>query len=146
MSRNLIGRFSSTSWDTTYIQDFRDVWTAWPKPPVSVTGLHGEPELILGKFGNQQAPITLAVVELKSPGTSLDAPQPSYRNRTPIEQAFDYAHSLPSCRWVVVTDMRLMRLYAIDTQDEYHELILATDANSQRDPLHEAYRLLVDKT
>jgi N-6 DNA Methylase/TaqI-like C-terminal specificity domain len=117
-------------------------WTAWPKPPVSATGLEGEPDLILGHFGNDQLPAILGVVELKSPGTSLDAPQPSYRNRTPVEQAFDYAQLLPSCRWVIVSDMHLVRLYAIDSQDEYHELTLTLDLVGQDDPLHEAYRLL----
>ncbi len=117
-------------------------WTAWPKPPVSVTSLDGEPDLILGHFGNDQLPVILAVVELKSPGTSLDAPQPSYRNRTPVEQAFDYAQLLPSCRWVIVSDMQLVRLYAIDSQEEYHELTLAPDPIGQDDPLHEIYRLL----
>jgi hypothetical protein len=27
-------------------------WTAWPKPPVALTGLDGEPDLILGNFGD----------------------------------------------------------------------------------------------
>jgi hypothetical protein len=97
-------------------------WTAWPKPPISATGLDGEPDLILGNFRNEEQLEIFAVVELKSPDTSLDAPQPSYRNWTPVEQAFDYADYLPTCRWVIVSDMRLLRLYAIDTQNGYHEL------------------------
>src|SRR5205823_6357346 len=56
----------------------------------------------------------IAIVELKRPGTPLDAPQVSYDNRTPVEQAFGYAQQLPACQWVIVTDMKLMRLYSID--------------------------------
>ena len=119
-------------------------WTAWPKPPIAATGLEGEPDLVLGHFRNDEPPEVLAVVELKSPGTSFDSPQPSYRNRTPVEQAFDYADGLPSCRWVIVSDMRFLRLYSIDTQDEFHQLELQPIAPGTRgqDALHEAYRLL----
>lgn len=118
------------------------VWTAWPKPPVSATGLDGEPDLILGHFGVDRTPAILAVVELKSPGTLLDAPQSAYRNRSPVEQAFDYARPLAACRWVIVTDMQYVRLYAIDTQDEYHELTLTAGAIDRFDILHESYRFL----
>jgi hypothetical protein len=117
-------------------------WSAWPKPPVSVTGLEGEPDLILGHFASTRTPSILVVVELKSPGTSLDAPQPSYRNRSPVEQAFEYAQKLPQCRWVIVSDMQFLRLYSIDTQEEYHELTLPPDAPGRLDSLYEAHRLL----
>lgn len=120
-------------------------WTAWPKPPSSVTGLDGEPDLLLGTMGADGFEI-LTVVELKRPGVILDAPQPSYDNRSPVEQAFDYAQAIPTCRWVIVSDMRFVRLYAIDTADEYHEIDLqaepAMDSSDKMDSLHEAYRLL----
>ena len=122
-----------------------EYWTAWPKPPISATGLDGEPDLILGNFRNEEQPEIFAVVELKRPGTSLDAPQPSYRNRTPVEQAFDYADYLPACRWVIVSDMCLLRLYAIDTQNEYHELNLYDAPPTDDDRLQEAYRLLAHR-
>jgi hypothetical protein len=123
-----------------------EVWTAWPKPPTSATGLQGEPDLLLGmptSAGFQ----TLAVVELKRPGVVLDAPQPSYGNRSPVEQAFDYAQAISTCRWVIVSDMRLVRLYGIDTMEEYHEIDLQLstqlgDGSERVDALHEATRLL----
>ena len=120
-------------------------WTAWPKPPTSTTGLEGEPDLLLGITGEDGFE-TLAVVELKRPGTLLDAPQPSYDNQSPVEQAFGYAQAIPTCRWVLVSDMRFVRLYAIDTMEEYHEFDLQAepigDTSQKIDTLHEAYRLL----
>jgi hypothetical protein len=101
-----------------------EFWTAWPKPPTAITGLDGEPDVILGHFGSDRPAEALAVVELKRPGTGYDSPQPSYRNRTPVEQAFDYALGLPTCRWVLVSDMRSVRLYSVDSKEEYHELNL----------------------
>ena len=71
-------------------------WTAWPKPKSADTGLSGEPDLLLGQRG-RDAFETAAVVELQRPGTPLDGPQPSYHGRSPVEQAFDYASSLPAC-------------------------------------------------
>jgi hypothetical protein len=119
-------------------------WTAWPKPPIALTGLDGEPDLILGSFSSDQILEALAVVELKRPGTGLDAPQPSYRNRTPVEQAFDYAVGLPSCRWVIVSDMRSLRLYSVYSKEEYHEFDLQPTGpeGHGEDLLHETYRLL----
>jgi N-6 DNA Methylase/TaqI-like C-terminal specificity domain len=119
-------------------------WTAWPKPPTAITGLDGEPDVILGHFGNDRPAESLVVVELKRPGTGYDSPQPSYRNRTPVEQAFDYAIGLPTCRWVFVSDMRSARLYSVDSREEYHELDLQAPSLAAAKPafLREAYRLL----
>jgi hypothetical protein len=60
-----------------------------------------------------------AVVELKSPGAPLDRPQPNYGGRTPVDQAFDYAREAYQARWVIVSDMLVIRLYAVESQDEY---------------------------
>ena len=97
-----------------------DHWSAWPKPP----GFHGEPDLILGHFGHGIDPKPLVVVELKKPGTVLDAPQPSYGNLSPVEQAFGYATQRPTCRWVVVSDMRLIRIYSVKSADAFLEFDL----------------------
>ena len=111
-------------------------WTAWPKPPTALTKVNGEPDIILGNFGDNQPLEVLAVVELKRPGTGFDLPQPSYRNRTPVEQAFDYANGFPLCRWVIVSDMRSLRLYSVDSKDEYHDLDLQPVAQEEQGPSH----------
>lgn len=99
-------------------------WSAWPKPSSTVSKLPGEPDLLLGDFDRDGHFEPIATVELKKPGTNLDAPQPGKRNLTPVEQGFDYARDLPTCRWVIVTDMRLLRLYAVDGHDAHFEILL----------------------
>ncbi len=115
-------------------------WSAWPKPKASEIGLVGEPDVVLGRaLANGFEP--LAIVELKKPGTNIDAPQPGYQNRTPVEQAFDYARQLPTCRWVIVSEMSIVRLYAAESQDEYHEIYLAP-GEEQTKAVELAHRLL----
>jgi hypothetical protein len=119
-----------------------DSWTAVPKPKSSDTGLSGEPDLVLGKGGLEDFQIS-AVVELKKPGTPLDAPQPSYQGRSPVEQAFEYASNLANCKWVIVSDMRSVRLYSVSSQDQYHEIDLQDDPTFRSlDCFDQAYRLL----
>ncbi|MEX2150527.1 MAG: DNA methyltransferase [Steroidobacteraceae bacterium] len=98
-------------------------WTAWPKPATKATGLTREPDLILGSFSSEPDNKfeALAVVELKRPGTVLDAPQPSYGNETPVEQAFSVATALPECRWVIVSDMKHLRLYSASDRNTWDE-------------------------
>lgn len=118
-----------------------DAWGAWPKPPTSSTGLSGEPDLLLGNFG-PDACAPVVVVELKRPGTKLDAPQPGYGGKSPVEQAFQYARKLPSCNWVCVTDMRLFRLYSIESDSAFHEVDLWTDRRPLDSILRECWHLL----
>jgi hypothetical protein len=92
--------------------------SAYPKAPTSVTQIQGEPDVLLGAFGEAEPTIT-AVLELKKPGTNLDAPQAGYANRSPVQQAFDYGLKIFGVRWVLVSDMRLIRLYSIDSMLEY---------------------------
>jgi len=95
----------------------------WAKPPKSLTRSGGTPDAVLG--ASREPPrVFSAVVELKSPGTPLDRPQASYGNRTPVDQAFDYAREIFQVRWVVVSDMVLLRLYAVESQDDYEEVDL----------------------
>ena len=115
-------------------------WTAWPKPQSADTGLSGEPDLLLGQHGPDGVFRTIAVVELKKPGTPLDGPQASYKGRSPVEQAFEYARDLPTCQWVIVTDMVVVRLYSVTTQGEYHELSFSGGDNAYA--TEQAYRLL----
>jgi len=90
----------------------------YPKPPFRITHIKGTPDAILGAFDGAD-PRFSAVVELKSPGVNLDLPQPGHGYKTPVEQAFDYGARLLGVRWVIVSDMRVMRLYAIESPDEY---------------------------
>ncbi len=104
-------------------------FSAWPKPPSRATGISKTPDAVLGDFRFDAPPTFLVAVELKSPGTDLDKPQSRDDHATPVEQAFDYGRSILGVRWVVVTDMRLMRLYSVDDPGEYQEFNLAEACN-----------------
>jgi hypothetical protein len=120
-------------------------WTAWPKPPTRITGLSKEPDLLLGHFGEDNARFEpLAVVELKKPGTALDAPQSRRGNKSSIDQAFEYAVELPTCRWVIATDMGELRLYSSANRDSFIDFHLAACSNGAQltDEFRRVYFLL----
>ncbi len=67
-----------------------------------------------------------AVIELKDIRTDLDAKQHrAHDKRTPIEQAFSYAHkSGKYCRWVIVSNYQEIRFYHADSSGEYEHFSL----------------------
>lgn len=84
----------------------------------------GIPDLALGRFTADAATI-LAPVELKGPRVRLDAIG-GHRARTPVQQAWDYANDAPGARWVVVCNMKELRLYAVGHgREDYHLFDLA---------------------
>ena len=109
--------------------------TAYPKTPSEITHISGTPDVTLGHFA---APIRVdAVLELKPPGTDLDAPQSSHKRKfSPVDQAFDYGTHILGVRWVLVSDMRLIRLYSVESDSEYEEFDLTSciDAQGQATP------------
>lgn len=117
--------------------------TAWPKPPSSETEIAGEPDFVLGTFDSDRRDFA-AILELKSPGTDLDAPQSRADHRTPVEQAFDYAHQLLGVRWVLVSDMIQIRLYSVESAREFERFPLDLDAQlSQSAAIDQLRRLLL---
>lgn len=68
-------------------------------------------DVALGHFEGAEAAI-LAPFELKGPKTPLDRIMPG-RNKTPVQQAWDYAMDAPGARWVLTSNMKEMRLYAV---------------------------------
>ena len=57
---------------------------------------------------------------------TLDRPQKTtIGTRSPVEQAFEYGRGLDDCRWVVVTDMMIVRLYSHDDDGVYVSFDLA---------------------
>jgi type I restriction-modification system DNA methylase subunit len=71
----------------------------------------GEVDLALGQFRGSQR-LVVAPFELKGPKTRLDAIMPG-RHKTPVQQAWEYANDAIGARWVVVSNMVELRLYAI---------------------------------
>ncbi|MGO9955577.1 MAG: Eco57I restriction-modification methylase domain-containing protein [Solirubrobacteraceae bacterium] len=99
--------------------------SAWPKAPTSVTQMAGEPDVLLGRFVDGEPPQFSAVLELKGPGVALDKPQARARGLTPVEQAFEYGQGVLGVRWVLVSDMRRVRLYSVESPHDAVVLDLA---------------------
>lgn len=95
----------------------------YPKPGAKITGIRRVPDAALGVFQANDFTFT-AVVELKTPGTGLDEPQPRDNNESPVQQGFYYGERILGVRWVLVTDMRIIRLYSVRSSDEYEEFDL----------------------
>jgi Eco57I restriction-modification methylase/restriction endonuclease TaqI-like protein len=92
--------------------------SAWPKAPTTVTAIGGEPDVLLGRFEEGEEPAFLAVLELKGPRVDLDKPQARASGRTAVEQAFDYGRGILGVTWVLVSDMRRIRLYSVESPHE----------------------------
>ena len=72
--------------------------------------LRGSADLALGRFGGK-TPEILAPLELKGAKTrDLDAIMPG-RNKTPVQQAWEYAMNARGVKWVLVSNMVELRLY-----------------------------------
>lgn len=72
--------------------------------------LQGSVDLALGRFGGK-TPEILAPFELKGADTrDLDAIMPG-RNKTPVQQAWEYAMNARGVKWVLVSNMIELRLY-----------------------------------
>ena len=71
----------------------------------------GAVDLAIGEFTAVGATI-LAPFELKGPKTGLDSIMPG-RAKTPVQQAWEYANDAVGARWVLVSNMKSLRLYAI---------------------------------
>lgn len=75
----------------------------------------GEVEFALGFFDKKEGKPTsqiFAPVELKGPNNKdLDALMPG-RNKSPVQQAWEYAIDAPGTKWVIVSNYIELRLYA----------------------------------
>src|SRR5665213_1062314 len=81
----------------------------------------GEVDLALGQFSANRVEI-LAPFELKGPALkSLDAIMPG-RAKTPVQQAWEYANDAVGARWVIVSNQRELRLYAVGQGRRDYEL------------------------
>ena len=100
----------------------------------------GAVDTALGTFSGSERTI-LAPFELKGPGTDdLDAIMPG-RNKSPVQQAWEYAIDAPGAKWVLVSNCAEIRLYAFGHGRELYEL---WDLGRLDDPqAHEQLWLLI---
>ncbi|MER8453397.1 N-6 DNA methylase [Mesorhizobium sp. M1428] len=76
-------------------------------------------DVALGHFVDGKATI-IAPLELKGPKVALDRIMPG-RAKTPVQQAWDYAMDAPGARWVLVCNMKELRLYAFGQGRQLYE-------------------------
>jgi type I restriction-modification system DNA methylase subunit len=76
-------------------------------------------DVALGHFQDGQAGI-VAPLELKGPKVALDRIMPG-RAKTPVQQAWDYAMDAPGAQWVLVSNMKELRLYAFGHGRQLYE-------------------------
>ena len=93
------------------------------KPPSKVTGIGRTPDGIIGAFAEEDFEIR-AILELKTPGADLDRPQARVSGESPVGQALDYGRHILGTRWVIVSDMKVIRLYSVESETEYEEIDL----------------------
>ena len=98
-------------------------WTVAKNQPVGV----GNVDVALGKFSASTPPEIHAPFELKGARTKdLDAIM-SGRNKSPVQQAWEYAMDAKGAKWVLVSNYRQIRLYAVGYgRKDYEAFDLAT--------------------
>ncbi|MCH9780308.1 MAG: N-6 DNA methylase, partial [Alphaproteobacteria bacterium] len=71
------------------------------------------PDGVLGLFESEsKTPSVHVVIELKGLGIDLDRRQTRINDkRTPVDQAFSYAHKFDNVQWVIVSNYKELRLY-----------------------------------
>jgi hypothetical protein len=80
----------------------------------------GSVDRALGTFSQSERTV-LAPFELKGPKThDLDAIMPG-RNKSPVQQAWEYAIDAPGAKWVLVSNCAEIRLYAFGHGREQYE-------------------------
>jgi hypothetical protein len=82
--------------------------------------LTGSVDLALGHFSTDRSEI-IAPFELKGANTrDLDALMPG-RNKTPVQQAWEYATNAPGVKWVLVSNYVELRLYGFGEGTKVYE-------------------------
>ncbi len=101
----------------------------------------GSADAALGEFGHGGKRI-LAPVELKGADTrDLDAIMPG-RHKSPVQQAWEYAMDTPGCRFVVLSNMVEIRLYAVGHTRQAYESWNLLDV-ADKDSEYQRLRLLL---
>ncbi|MBP7898649.1 N-6 DNA methylase [Candidatus Gracilibacteria bacterium] len=98
-----------------------DKYTIEVKAAVETPGGQ-KPDAALGFFTSEGNKVQ-CVCEIKDANTSLDKPQQREGNLTPVQQGFKYKPLYKNCGFVVVSNLREIRLYR-DTLHDYERFTL----------------------
>lgn len=85
-----------------------------------------KPDAALGYFSKDKRKDDVrAVIEIKDANTDLDLKQKRDGNKTPIDQAFEYAPKMGgSCKWVIVSNFKEIRFYPSNDRTKYQVYFL----------------------
>lgn len=125
---------------STYPTQYDEAASLYVKPGSKLTGIPRTPDALLGQFDDSVF-MPVAAVELKSPGVDLDAPQARANAESPVDQAFFYGTRILGTKWVLVSDMRSIRLYSVESDDGYEEVRLDKCVDSFGKPTSEFDKL-----
>ncbi|MCR9072557.1 MAG: BREX-1 system adenine-specific DNA-methyltransferase PglX [Alphaproteobacteria bacterium] len=104
------------------------------------TILRGSVDLALGRFGGEK-PEIIAPFELKGADTrDLDAIMPG-RNKSPVQQAWEYATNAPGVKWVLVSNYIELRLYGFGEGTAAYEAFRLDQLTNQAE--YARFRLLL---
>ncbi len=98
----------------------------------------GTPDATIGLFSDG-AFTPLGTIELKPPFTDLDAPQNRESKETPVEQAFRAARSIPTVRWIIVSNLDEIRLYHISQPSRFYRTYLSHAVDPMNVQLHDDF-------
>jgi hypothetical protein len=86
-----------------------------------------KPDATLGYFTqDKQNDDVRVVIEIKDANTDLDLKQSRDGNKTPVDQAFEYAPKMGgTCKWVIVSNFKEIRFYAANDRTKYQVYFLA---------------------
>jgi hypothetical protein len=100
-----------------------DSWTVAKNQPIG----SGNVDVALGNFSVANPPHIIAPFELKGARLrDLDAEMPG-RHKSPVQQAWEYAMDAKGAKWVLVSNYREIRLYAVGYgRKNYETFDLAT--------------------
>ncbi len=102
----------------------------------------GAADAALGEFSKTGVPRIVAPMELKGADTrDLDAIMPG-RHKSPVQQAWEYAMDTPGCRFVVLSNMVEIRLYAVGHTRQAYETWNLLDV-ADKDSEYQRLRLLL---
>lgn len=85
-----------------------------------------KPDAALGYFAHDKTEDDVrAVIEIKDAKTDLDAKQTRAGNKSPIDQAFEYAPKMGgNCKWVIVSNFKEIRFYSSTNRNKCQIFLL----------------------
>ncbi len=92
-----------------------------------------KPDAALGYFTQDKKKDDVRVViEIKDAATDLDKKQKREGNKSPVDQAFEYAPKMGgNCKWVIVSNFKEIRFYSSTDRNKYQSFLLENFSDNE---------------